>query len=138
VGAPVSLSPRVLSWEATFDHQDELFRACGGGTKPYFVVQGNPVNKLKLVIAVDTTSDVRDWVKNQTALEIKIAIASGATSMTIDYVNVNLPQYSLGEQDKRVAYTVDLDQNFIKQPAGGGDAVSITVLNTDTAYLVGV
>lgn len=136
VGAPVSMAPRVMSWEATFDHQCELFRSPGGGVKPVFIRQGNPLNKLKLTIAIDTSSDVWDWIANQTALEIKIAIASGATSMVIDYVNVNLPQTTLGEHDKYVAYTVELDQNEIKQPAAGGDAVTVTVENTDTAYLV--
>jgi hypothetical protein len=138
VGAPVSLSPRVLSWEATFDHQNELFRATGGGTKPYFVRQGNPIQKLKLVIANDTTSDVETWRINQTPLEVKIVVASGATSLTIDYPNVNIPKADIGEQDKLVASTIELDQTTIKQPAGGGNAVTATVLNTDVAYLTGV
>jgi hypothetical protein len=138
VGAPVSLSPRVLSWEATFDHACELFRACGGGTKPYFVRQGSPLNKLKLVIAVDTTSDVRDWMINQTPLEVKIAVASGATTFLADYPHIILPKADLGEQDKYVAYTVELDQNSILQPVGGGDSVTVTVGNTDLAYLIGV
>lgn len=138
VGSAASMSPRVLSWEATFDHNNELFRATGGGTKPYFIRQGSPTNKLKLVIAVDTTSDVWTWITAQTALEIKIAISSGATTLLIDYVNVNLPQTTLGEQDKYVAYTLELDENNIKQPSGGGDAVTVTVHNTDPAYLTGV
>jgi hypothetical protein len=135
VGAPVSLSPRVLSWEATFDHQLELFRAVGCGTKPYFVRLGNPLNKLKLVIAADGTADVRTWMINQTPLEVKIAGQSGAASLLIDYPNVILPNADLGEQDKYVAYTVQLDQNSILQPAGGGESVTVTVKNTDEAYL---
>lgn len=135
VGAPVSLAPRVLSWEATFDHQYELHRGTGGGTKASFIRQGNPMSKLKLVIAADTSSDIPDWIDNQTPLEIKIAATSGATSLSIDYPNVNLPQQTLGEQNKLIGYTIDLDENNIKQPAGGGDSVSVTVLNTDDAYL---
>jgi hypothetical protein len=138
VGAPVSLSPRVLSWEATFDHALELFRATGGGTKPYFIRQGNPTNKLKLVIALDITSDIWGWMQTQTALEVKIAIASGVTTLLIDYPNINIPKADLGEQDKYVAYTIELDENTIKQPAGGGEAVTVTVQNTDVAYLTGV
>lgn len=136
VGNVTSLSPRVASWEATFDHQCELYRATGGGTKPFFVKLGSVLNKLKLVIMADTTSDIWTWVQNQTALEIKIAVNSGNTSLLIDYVNVNLPKTTVGEQDKMVAYTIELDETNIKQPAGGGDAVTVTVLNTDTAYLV--
>jgi hypothetical protein len=136
VGAPVSLLPRVLSWEATFDHQMEIFRACGCGTTGFFIRMGTPLNKLKLVIAVDATSDVYDWVANQTALEVKIAVATGTTSLVIDYPNINLPQTTIGEQDKYVAYTVDLDQNSIKQPLGGGESVTVTVMNSAEAYLV--
>jgi len=136
VGAPVSMAPRVLSWEATFDHQMELFRAVGGGTQAYFIRQGAALNKLKLVILRDTSSDVNDWIAAQTALEIKIAVSSGAASLQIDYVNVNLPQATVGEQDKHVVDTIDLDQNSIKQPTGGGEAVTVTVQNTDAAYLV--
>jgi hypothetical protein len=137
-GTPVSLSPRVLSWEATFDAAKELFRAVGCGTKPYFVRKGIPLTKLKLVIAVDTTTDVRDWVKNQTPLEATIAATSGAASLTITYPNIILPKYELSEQDKYTAYTLDLDQESILQPTGGGDAVTVTVLNTDVAYLATV
>jgi hypothetical protein len=136
IGAPASMSPRVLSWEATFGDSSELFRATGGGTKPYFVKPGNVVNKLKLTIAADDTADVWNWRLNQTPLEVKITAASGAASMVIDYVNVNLPQVTMGDHNKLVAYTVDLDENNIKQPAAGGDAVTVTVENTDTAYLV--
>lgn len=138
VGAPVSLAPRVLSWEATFDHALELFRAAGCGVKPYFVRQGNPVNKLKLVIALDTTSDVMDWMINQTPLTVNIAVNSGATSLVINYPNIILPKADLGEQNKYVAYTVDLDQQSILQPDGGGESVTVTVENTDAAYLAAV
>lgn len=137
-GAPVSLSPRVASWEATFDHQCELYRAVGCGVRPYFIRQGTPLNKLKLVIFLDNTTDVRDWVINQTPLEIKINIASGATTLLIDYPNVILPKADLTEQDKFIAYTVELDENSILQPTGGGESVTVTVQNTDAAYLVGV
>lgn len=136
-GAPVSLAPRVLSWEATFDHQNDLFRSCGGGVYPVFPRYGNPVVSLKLVIAIDTTEDIFAYMMNQTLLEIKIAITSGATSLTIDYPNVILPKADLSEQDKYVVYTVDLDQQSILQPAGG-QVVTATVANTKTAYLVGV
>jgi hypothetical protein len=134
-GDAVSLAPRVLSWEATFDAQKELFRAVGCGTKPYFIRKGNPINKLKLVIAADTSSDVRDWVNEETPLEVKIAAVSGATSLLIDFPHVILPKYDLGEQDKFVAYTLDLDQQSILQPTGGGESVTVTVQNTDAAYL---
>jgi hypothetical protein len=135
-GELVSKAPRVLSWEATFDHQKTLFRACGGGTKPYFVKLGDVVLKLKLVIANDTSTDIEDWRENQTPLAVSIAIASGATSLTIAYPNVIIPNSDLGTQDKVVATTVEFDENSIMQPTGGGNNVSITVLNTDTAYLV--
>lgn len=136
-GAPVSLSPRVLSWEATFDRQAELYRACGGGVYPYFIRNGNPITKLKLVIALDNTTDVRDWMVNETLLEIKILTTSGATILQLDYPNVILPKSDLGEQDKYVAYTVELDQMSILKPTGG-EAVTATVTNTETAYLVTV
>ena len=134
-GAPVSMSPRILSWEATFDHANDLFRACGGGVYPVFPRYGNPICGLKLVIAVDSTSDVRDWQMNQTLLEAKIAIASGAASLTIDYPNIIIPKADLGEQDKYVIYTVDLDQQSILKPAGG-QVCTATVVNTASAYLV--
>jgi hypothetical protein len=138
VGAAVSMSPRVLSWELTFDHQCELFRAAGCGTKPYFIRLGNPLNKIKLVIATDGSTDVRDWMINQTELEVKVAVTSGATSFTADYPRVIIPKADIGEQDKHVAYTVELDQNSILQPAGGGESVTVTVLDTEAAYLAGV
>jgi hypothetical protein len=137
-GASASMSPRVASWEATFDHQCELYRAVGCGVQPYFIRQGTPLNKLKLVIFLDNTTDVRDWVINETPLEIKIAITSGATSLLIDYPNVILPKADLNEQDKFIAYTVELDENSILQPVGGGESVTVTVENTDMAYLVAV
>ena len=137
-GTPVSKAPRVLSWEASFDHADELFRACGVGLKPAFIRQGNPINTLKLVIALDTSTDIFDWMTAGTPLEISIAATSGATTLLIDYPNVILPKADLGEQNKYVAYTLDLDQNSILQPTGGGESVTVTVGNTDAAYLVGV
>lgn len=135
-GAPVSKVPRVQSWELTFDHQDELYRACGTGVKPAFIRQGNPVCKAKFVVAIDTSSDIFDWMTNQTPLEIKVVVNSGATSLTVDYPNVILPKSDLMEQDKYVSYTIDLDENSILQPTGGGEPVSVTVLNTQAAYLV--
>jgi len=138
VGALVSKAPRVLSWEATFDHQLELFRAAGCGVKPYFIRQGSPIAKLKLVIALDTSTDIFDWMTAQTPLGISIAVNSGAASLTIAYANVILPKSDLGEQDKYVTYTVELDQNSILQPAAGGAPLTVTVLNTDLAYLTGV
>jgi hypothetical protein len=135
IGALVSKSPRVLSWEATFDHGKSLFRAVGGGKKPYFVRLGEVINKLKLVIANDGSSDLEDWRENQTPLGISIAVASGAASCTMAYANVVLPNADLSDQNKMVATTLELDENCILQPAGGGDAVTVTTLNTDVAYL---
>lgn len=137
VGAPVSMAPRVLSWEATFDHQNDLFRSCGGGVFPVFPRYGNPIVSLKLVIAPDTTTDVRDWMMTQALLEIKIVIVSGALSVTLDYPSVIIPKSDLGDTDKYVTYTVELDQQSILK-TGGGQVCTATVLNTDTAYLVGV
>jgi hypothetical protein len=134
-GAPVSMAPRVLSWEATFDHQNDLFRSCGGGVYPVFPRYGNPMVALKLVIAVDTTSDVRDWMMDGTELEAKIAIASGAASLTIDYPRIVLPNSDLGDTDKYVTYTIDLDQESILKPVGG-EVCTATVLNTAPAYLL--
>jgi hypothetical protein len=136
-GAPVSMFPRVMSWEATFDHAVENFRACGGGVYPVFPRYGNPINSLKLVIAANDTSDIRDWQNNQTLLEAKIVVTSGAASLTIDYPNIILPKADLGEQDKFVAYTIDLDQNSILKGAGA-ESVTATVMNTFPEYLVAV
>jgi hypothetical protein len=136
-GAPVSMAPRVLSWEATFDHANDLFRSCGGGLYPVFPRYGNPQCQLKLVIAIDTTSDIRDWMMNQTLLEMKLAITSGAASLTIDYPNVIIPKSDLGETEKYVTYTVDLDQESILKPTGG-QVCTATVKNTAAAYLLAV
>lgn len=134
VGAPVSMAPRVLSFEATFDHQNDLFRSLGGGIYPVFPRYGNPVCGLKLVIAIDTTADIRDWAVSKTELEMKLAIASGAASLTIDYPRVILPNADLGETDKYVTYTVDLNQENILKPVGG-EVCTATVVNTAAAYL---
>lgn len=138
IGGLVSMNPRVLSWEATFDHACELFRATGGGVKPYFIRQGSPTYKLKLVIAAVNSGDVQDWATNQTPLGIAINVASGATTLQIAYANVIIPNSDLGEQDKLIAFTVELDESNILQPAGGGAPVTITVGNTDPAYLTAV
>jgi len=89
------------------------------------------------VIAADDTKDVQDWMINQTPLEVKIAVTSGAASLTIDYPNVVLPKSDLGEQSGFVAYTVDLDQNSILKP-NGGESVTATVMNTADEYLTAV
>lgn len=133
-GSPVSLVPRVLSFEATFDHQNDLFRSLGGGIYPVFPRYGNPVCGLKLVIAIDTTSDVRDWAVNKTELEISLAISSGAASLTLDYPLVILPNADLGETDKYVTYTLDLNQENILKPTGG-EVCTATVENTVDQYL---
>jgi hypothetical protein len=134
-GAPVSFFPRVMSWEATFDRAIEECRVPGGGLYAAFLRYGNPTLKLKMVIAVDSTTDIRDYQINQTPLEIKIAIASGAASLTLDYPYVILPKADLSEQQKYVAYTLELDQNSILKP-GGGAPVTATIVNTTAAYLV--
>lgn len=134
-GEAVSMSPRILSWEATFDHANDLFRSCGGGVYPVFPRYGNPIVSLKLVIATDTTSDIRDWTMEQTLLEVKIAIASGAASLAIDYPNVIIPKSDLGDTDKYVTYTVELDQESILKPAAG-QVCTVTVQNQATQYLV--
>lgn len=134
-GAPVSMSPRVVSWEATFSHQLVVWRGAGTGTKGAFIRQGNPQNKLKLVIAADTSTDVRDWQKSQTQLEVKIAIASGPVTLTLDYPLVIPPKGDLGETDKLVAYTLELDENSILTPPAG-QIVTATLLNTQPEYLV--
>jgi hypothetical protein len=136
-GAPVSMSPRILSWEATFDHVNDLFRSCGGGVYPVFPRYGNPKVALKIVIAIDTTSDVRDWMMDQTLLEMRIAIASGDASLNIDYPNIIIPNADLGETDKYVIYTVDLDEQSILKPAGG-QVCTATVVNAAPAYLTAV
>jgi hypothetical protein len=138
-GAPASMVPRVLSWEATFDHAVEEFRVPGGslptenGLFPAFMRFGNPSLKLKLVISADTTTDIRDWRINQTALEAKIAITSGAASLTIDYPHVQLPNDDLGETNKYVTYTIELDQNSILQDEGS-QPVNVTVANNVASY----
>jgi hypothetical protein len=134
VGAPVSMFPRVLSWEATFDRAIEEQRSPGGGLYAAFLRYGNPTCKLKLVIAADETTDVRDWAKNQTDLEVKIAIHSGAAQLEIDYPYVHVPKDGLGETNKYVSYTVDLDQNTIMKPADG-EVCTVKVTNTTAAYL---
>ncbi len=135
VGAPVSLAPRVLSWEATFDHANDLFRSCGGGVYPVFPRYGNPTCSLKVVIAIDTSSDIRDWMMNQTLLEAKIAINSGEASLTIDYPNVIIPKSDLSDDSKYVVYTVDLDKDSILQPTAG-QVCTVTVMNKAPQYLV--
>jgi hypothetical protein len=134
-GSPVSMAPRVLSFEATFDHANDLFRGCGGGVYPVFPRYGNPLCTLKLVVAIDTTSDIRDWMMDQTLLEFKLVTTSGATVITIDYPNVIIPKSDLGETDKYVTYTIELDQNAILKPSGS-EVCTVTVENTATAYLV--
>jgi len=134
-GAPISMFPRVMSWEATFDRAIEEVRVPGGGEYAAFLRYGNPTIKLKIVVAADDSTDIRDWMMAQTALEMKIVVTSGAASLTLDYPYVILPKSDLGEQSKYVAYTIDLDQNSILQPAGG-QPVTATVVNTTAAYLV--
>jgi hypothetical protein len=134
-GAPVSMFPRVMSWEATFDHAIEEVRVPGGGLYAAFLRWGNPSLKLKLVVAADGSTDIRDWMNNQTNLEISIAIASGAASLHLDYPLVVLPKADLGEQNKYVGYTIELDQNSILKP-DASPACTAIVINTTAAYLV--
>jgi hypothetical protein len=133
-GAPVSMSPRILSWELTFDHANDLFRSCGGGVYAVFPRYGNPICSAKIVVAVDTSSDIRDWMMNQTLLEMKVAISSGAASLTIDYPNIIIPKADLGEQDKYVIHTIELNQESILKPTGS-EVCTATVMNTAAAYL---
>lgn len=134
-GSAVSLSPRVLSWEATFDHANDLFRSCGGGVYPVFPRYGNPLCALKVVVAIDTTKDIFDWMMNQTLLEAKLTITSGAAILLIDYPNVIIPKADLSEQDKYVVYTIELDQESILKPSAG-EVCTVTVTNTQAEYLV--
>lgn len=134
-GAPVSMKPRVLSFEATFDHANDLFRSLGGGLYPVFPRYGNPMVGLKMVIAVDTTSDVRDWKVNRTELEIKLDIVSGAAELHFDYPSLHLKKADIGETDKYVTYTVELDKDDILK-ATGGEVCTVTVKNTAAQYLV--
>jgi len=134
-GAPVSMFPRVMSWEASFDRAIEEVRVPGGGLYAAFLRYGNPTMKLKIVVAADNTTDIRDYQMNQTPLEIKIAVTSGAAGLTLDYPYVILPKADLGEQNKYVAYTIELDQNSILKPAAA-PACTATVINTTAAYLV--
>lgn len=137
-GAPVSMKPRVLSFEATFDHQNDLFRSLGGGIYAVFPRYGNPMVGLKLVIAVDTTSDVRDWQDNFTALEIRLVIDSGAAAkLTLDYPLLHIKNAVLGETDKYVTYTLDLNQEDLLK-ASGAEVCTATVINAADEYLVTV
>lgn len=136
-GAPVSMKPRVLSFEATFDHANDLFRSLGGGLYPVFPRYGNPLVGLKLVIAVDTTSDVRDWKANRTLLEVKLDIVSGAAELHLDYPAVIIKKADVGETDKYVTYTIELDKDDTLKPTGG-EIVTATVKNTADQYLVAV
>lgn len=134
-GSAASMSPRVLSFEATFDHQNDLFRSLGGGLYPVFPRYGNPLMGLKLVIAVDTSSDVRDWKANRTLLEVKLDIVSGAAELHLDYPAVIIKKADIGETEKYVTYTVEFDKDDLLQPSGG-QICTATVKNTATAYLV--
>lgn len=134
IGAPVSIYPRALSWEATFARNAELMRMPGNGLNPAFIANGNPTNKLKLVINADSSADILNYRNNQTPLEIHINVTSGAVSMQISYARVILPKTDLGEQNKYVAYTLDLDEQSILKPVGG-EAVTVTVTNTAPAFL---
>jgi hypothetical protein len=125
-----------MSWEATFDHALNQWRGAGVGTKAAFNRQGDSTNKLKIVIANDGSTDIRDWHKNRTPLEVKIAIASGAASLTLDYPLVILPDADLGEQNKDVATTINLDETCILGPTGV--PVTATVLNAQPTYLAAV
>lgn len=134
-GAPASMAPRVLSWELTLDHANDAFRACGGGLYAYFIRYGNPVMGLKAVIAVDTTSDVRDWQVNRTELEAQLTIVSGTVSLTVDIPRLILRKADLGDTNKYVTYTIDLDKDDILKPSNG-QICTATLLNTvATSYL---
>lgn len=134
-GAPVSMKPRVLSFEATFDHANDLFRSLGGGLYPVFPRYGNPMVGLKLVIAVDTTSDIRDWKANRTELEIKLDIVSGAAEMHFDYPSLYLKKADVGETGKYVTYTIELDKDDLLK-ATGAEVCTVTVKNTAAQYLI--
>jgi len=134
-GDAVSMKPRVLSFEATFDHANDLFRSLGGGLYPVFPRYGNPLMGLKLVIAVDTTSDVRDWKVNRTLLEVKLDIVSGAAELHLDYPAVIIKKADIGETEKYVTYTVEFDKDDLLQPTGG-QICTATVKNSAAAYLI--
>jgi hypothetical protein len=134
-GAPVSMAPRVLSFEATFDHQNDLFRSLGGGVYAVFPRYGNPMVGLKLVIAIDTSSDVRDWQVNRTALEVSMVINSGTgAKLTLDYPLLYIKDANLTDTNKYVTYTIDLGQEDILK-ASGEEVCTATVLNTAAEYL---
>jgi hypothetical protein len=135
-GGATSYFPRVLSWEATFDHQDEELRAPGGGLYAAFLRPGNPLCKLKLVIAADESTDIRDWAVASTALECEIKIDSGAAELKIFYPYIVLPKEGIGEDGKYVAFTLDLDETTILKP-DAAEICTVTVKNTQaTAYLL--
>lgn len=134
-GAFASFYPRVLSWEATFDRAIEECRVPGNGIYAAFLRYGNPTCKLKLVIAADDTKDIQDWMVNSTPLKIRILTTSGAASLQLDYPLVVLPKSDLGEQDKYVAYTIELDENSILKPAAG-EVCTAVVTNSTAAYLL--
>lgn len=134
-GAPVSMFPRVWSWEATFTRNVDVVRVPGGGLYAAFEANGDPSMKLKMVIGADDSADVRDWAVNQTELEVKIAGASGPATVQLDWPRIKLPISQLTEQNKYVAYTVELGDDNILKPANG-EAFTATVGNTYTQYLL--
>jgi hypothetical protein len=132
------MKPRVLSFEATFDHANDLFRSLGGGLYPVFPRYGNPMVGLKLVIAVDTTADVRNWKRDRTLLEVKLDIVSGAAELHSRLSAVILSRTPTSVRRTSTSPTrIELDKEDTLE-AHGGEVCTATVKNTADEYLVAV
>lgn len=134
VGNPAAFYPRVLSWEITLDRGTSEFRVPGNGIEAAFMKWGNPKPKLKLVIAADSTNDIRAWQRAGTPLECRVYTTSGASQMNFKFPKIILPADDLTDQNGDVAYSIQLDENHILR-ATGQEVVTATLVNTIPSYL---
>jgi len=134
-GAPVSMVPRVRSWEATFSHAVEEVRQPGVGDYAAFLRYGLPTMKLNITIDANDSADIQTWMEERTELECRIVITSAGTTLTLDWPRIILPKSDLGEQDKYVGYTLQLDEKSILKPTGT-EIFTASLTNLVDEYLV--
>ncbi|MEZ2347426.1 phage tail tube protein [Terriglobus sp. RCC_193] len=133
VGAPLDFYPRVLSWEIELDRGTTEMRVPGNGTTAAFLQWGNPKPKVKLVIAADSTDDVRAWQRAGTPLELQINTTSGPSQINFKFPKVILPADDFTDQNGSSAYSVQLDENTILR-AVGQEVATATLVNGIAAY----
>jgi len=137
VGNAASFLGRHMNTTFKLDNQLTVHKAPGGGLYGIFIRKGNPKFSISTTIAAQATDDVYTLFANDTASAFTLTVNSGAAAqLQISIPQAHLKTTKLGFDGDMTVWQIEADETTCYD-IGGVPPVSVQVINSVPAYLVG-